>query len=265
MSYITDNKAAWEEAFEHRRPDWGEKNHVRLMQEESLSFFEPDVREILSQIDFSDKTVAQFCCNNGRELLSLVKSGAKSGFGFDIAENIIEQARRTAAQASIDNCTFVACDILEIPQEYHNRFDFALFTLGAITWFEDLTLLFESVAKCMKDEGLLLINDFHPFFNMLALPTDDCFDSENLNKLAFSYFKKEPWIETSGMDYMTDVYESKPFVSFSHTLSAIINALLANHVMVTRLDEYDYDIGLTDIYDHRGLPLSFTLVAKKNA
>lgn len=27
MSYIEGNKAAWEEAFEKRRPDWGSQNH----------------------------------------------------------------------------------------------------------------------------------------------------------------------------------------------------------------------------------------------
>ncbi|MCB7062323.1 hypothetical protein [Enterocloster citroniae] len=34
------------------------------------------------------KTISQFCCNNGRELFSLIQLGAKDGVDFDIAENL---------------------------------------------------------------------------------------------------------------------------------------------------------------------------------
>lgn len=71
MSYIEENKAAWEEAFEARKAGWGEENHIRLRDEE-LPFLHPDIVDAVKQIDFGGKTVAQFCCNNGRELLSLM-------------------------------------------------------------------------------------------------------------------------------------------------------------------------------------------------
>ena len=51
VNYISGNKAAWEEAFEHRHPGWGEENHVKLMHER-LPFFCPDVIKELEQIDF---------------------------------------------------------------------------------------------------------------------------------------------------------------------------------------------------------------------
>lgn len=95
MNYISGNKAAWEEAFDNRKPNWGEENHIRI-KGERLAFFNSDMKKELEQIDFHNKTIAQFCCNNGRELLSLMDCGANSGVGFDIAENIIEQARNTA-------------------------------------------------------------------------------------------------------------------------------------------------------------------------
>jgi Methylase involved in ubiquinone/menaquinone biosynthesis len=264
MSYITNNKAAWEEAFEHRRTNWGDENFKRLKNEE-LPFFNLGIREELLKIDFKNKSVAQFCCNNGREILSLMQLGAKNGVGFDIAQNIIGQAKDTAKMADIKNCEFEACNILDISSQYHNSFDFIFFTIGAITWFEDLILLFDKVSKCLKPDGLLLINDFHPFENMLPLPGDNCFDDNNLNKFTYSYFRKEPWIENNGMGYMSAPYTSKTFTSFSHTMSAIINALSTNGIKTVRLNEYDYDIGLidSDIYDGKGFPLSFTLLAEK--
>lgn len=262
MSYIDGNKEAWEEAFEHRRPNWGDDNHLRLRRE-PLAFFNGDMKDVLRNIDFNGKTVAQFCCNNGRELLSLMALGANRGVGFDIAENIIAQAKETARKAEIENCAFVACDILEMPASYHHQFDIALFTIGAITWFEDLTLLFEKVSECLKPNGSLLINDFHPMIDMLPLPGEDGFDQDNLNRFAHSYFRKEPWADNNGMGYMSVEYKSKTFTSFSHTMSDIINALSQNGMKTVRLQEYDYDVGITDVYNGKGFPLSFILMAEK--
>jgi len=50
-----------------------------------------------------------------------------------------------------------------------------------------LILLFDKVSKCLKPDGLLLINDFHPFENMLPLPGDNCFDDNNLNIYLFVF------------------------------------------------------------------------------
>jgi len=30
MSYIANNKAAWEEVFQHRYPNWGDENFKKL-------------------------------------------------------------------------------------------------------------------------------------------------------------------------------------------------------------------------------------------
>ena len=240
----------------------GEQNYL-IIKNVNLPFLNSDVKEYLLTLDFTGKSVAQFCCNNGRELLSLMQLGAKNGIGFDIAESIISQANETADKGGISNCKFEACNILDIPSSYHESFDFIFFTIGAITWFQDLFLLFSKVEKCLKPSGLVLINDFHPLVNMLPLPGDDCFDAKTLNKSEYSYFKKESWIENDGMWYMTTEYSSKTFASFSRPMANIINALSKNGVKTIPLNENDYDIGMTDAYDGKGFPLSFTLVAQK--
>lgn len=262
MNYIKNNKAAWEEAFEHRYTNWGDENY-KILTSQKLPFLNPDVIKELEKIDLKGKAIAQFCCNNGRELLSMMQLGAEYGVGFDIAENIIEQARETARKTAQTNCEFVACNILDMDECYYHKFDFICFTIGAITWFEDLALLFEKVSSCLKQDGILFINDFHPFMNMLPMPDEDTFDADNLNKIAYSYFRKEPWIENSGMGYLTPQYESKTFTSFSHTLSDLINAAIGSGMKITGLNEYSYDVGLTGVYDDKGYPLSFILLAQK--
>ncbi len=108
-----------------------------------------------------------------------------------------------------------------------------------------------------------MIHDFHPVMNMLSMPGEPEFDGEHLNRAAYSYFRKEPWIENEGMGYMSEPYESKTFTSFSHTMSAIINAVSDSQMRIVRLKEFDYDIGLTEVYDGKGFPLSYILTAEK--
>lgn len=262
MNYFNENKEAWEEAFDHRHPGWGETNYQKLLNEK-LPFFCPDMAEELKQIDFSGKDITQFCCNNGRELLSLMCLGAKSGVGFDIAENIIAQAADTAEKAGIQNSKFVSCNILDIPECYDDSFDFVLFTIGAIAWFSDLNALFQKVSCCLRSGGILFLHDFHPVMNMLPMPGEPEFDEQRLNQTAYSYFKKEPWIENEGMGYMSEHYASKTFTSFSHTLSTIINAISNAGLCIMKFNEYDYDVGLSDVYDKKGFPLSYLLMAEK--
>ncbi len=262
MNYIQSNKEAWEESFDHRYPNWGDDIY-KTLKSESLPFFSDDVREELKKIDFSNKSVAQFCCNNGRELLSLMQLGPANGVGFDIAENIIGQAIDTANKVNQTNCRFVACNILEIDPKYYNSFDFIMFTIGAITWFEDLGQLLKKVALCLKPGGIFFINDYHPFIGMLPMPGEEEFDSEQKNRIMYSYFRKEPWIENSGMGYISPEFESKTFTSFSHTMSDLINASIQNGMQIKSLQEYNYDVGMTDVYNGLGYPLSFILIAKK--
>ncbi len=262
MNYIDQNKEAWEEAFEHRRDNWGDNNYIRLLNE-NLPFFDPAVKEQLKHLDLKGKKIAQFCCNNGRELLSLMQAGPEYGVGFDIAENIIAQAGITAEKAHITNCDFVSCNILDISDEYLNSFDFIFFTIGAITWFCDLMPLFKKVSECLKEGGLLLIHDSHPFINMMPFPGEEDYDEKHTNRIAYSYFRTEPWIENQGMSYMSKQYKSKTFISYTHTLSSIINSICSSGMAIKKFDEFDYDVGLTEIYNGLGYPLSYLLIAQK--
>ncbi|MCG4280976.1 class I SAM-dependent methyltransferase [Lacticaseibacillus saniviri] len=262
MDYISANKAAWEEAFDHRRPHWGDDVPARL-QQEHLPFLDPAIVAEVEQLDLKNKTIAQFCCNNGRELLSLMQLGATRGVGFDIADNILAQARTNAAAANITNCEFVSTNILEIPAAYHEQFDLIIFTIGAITWFEDLKPLFAKVADCLKPGGILLLHDFHPLMNMLPLPGEADFKADDLSHIAYPYFKPDPFIENDGISYIAEPYKSKTLTSFAHPISAIINNIIVNGMQLTAFNEYDYDVGLTDVYDGKGYPLSFLLEANK--
>ena len=261
--YIKGNKAAWEEAFENRHSEWGADIADRIRNEE-LPFIKEEAKEVFKKHVTEGKVVGQFCCNNGRELLSLVKYGrAKKGVGFDIAENQIAFANEKAAELRLP-CEFHAVNIYDIDDTYREMFDVLIITIGALCWFKDLDRFFEVAAKCMKPGAVIIINEQHPCTNMLAAEGDDEFDPAHRTECKFSYFEHE-WINTEGMFYMTrKQYQSKPFTDYTHPLSEIISGMCGSGIVVTWLQEFDRDIsGMFKDIDGCGYPLSMIIEGRK--
>ncbi len=261
--YIAGNKEAWEEAFELRDASWG-KDIAKRVKLEDYPFFNKDTVKVLRKYDMTGKTIGQFCCNNGRELLSLVKSsGAVKGVGFDIAENQVTFANDRAKELGLP-CEFIAVNVLEIDEQFTDAFDFVLITIGALCWFKDLRKLFQVISRCTKNGGTLIINELHPFTGMLAAPGEEEFIKDHPTECRYSYFEKE-WAGNKGMQYITKKsYDSKTFTDYSHPLSDIISSLCENSLLITGMQEFDYDISETfGTFDHLGFPLSMILEAKK--
>ena len=262
-NYIEGNKAAWEEAFANRDASWGADITERI-QKEDYPFFEKEMVDVLRSIDTEGKTVGQFCCNNGRELLSLVKCGkAAKGIGFDIAENQVAFANEKAGELNLP-CTFEAVNVYDIDDKFKEQFDIVIITIGALCWFEDLDRFFAVVAKCMKPGALILINEQHPCTNMLATEGDEGFEPEHRKDCRFSYFEHE-WTGNGGIYYMTlKNYHSKTFTDYTHPMSEIISGMCNNGIVVTGLQEFDHDLsGGFSAIENNGFPLSMILQGKK--
>jgi SAM-dependent methyltransferase len=263
LDYTAANKAAWEEAFEAHQRGWKSDPADTLLKPDG-NFLDAPVIEALERINVAGKVAGQFCCNNGRELLSVVKLGARTGIGFDIAENFIEEARRIADKIGLD-ATFVATDISDIPPTFDGTVDLALLTTGALCWFQDLAAFFRTVSRVMAAGGVLLIHEGHPYTNMLAMPGEPGYDQAHPDSVVYSYFRTDPWVDTDGMDYVGGTsYPSRPFYSFSHTLGAVVSGVARSGMVIEEMQEYPIDTsasfaGLND----RGLPLSYLLLARK--
>ncbi len=197
---------------------------------------------MLKKLDVEGKVVGQFCCNNGRELLFRVKNGkARKGVGFDIAENQVAFANQKAEESGIP-CRFVATDIYDIGDEYHGLSDAVIITIGTLCWFKDLNRFFEIIAECMKKDAGIVINEQHPCTNMIATEGENLYDPEHKLECRYSYFSHE-WIGNEGMYYITQkTYASKTFTDYTHPLPEIIAAMCENGIVITGLQEFDYDI-----------------------
>ena len=261
--YIAGNKAAWEEAFENRDASWGADITERVRTEDYPFFYE-EMKNVLKKLHTEGAVIGQFCCNNGRELLSLVKSGkAKKGIGFDIAENQVAFANEKAKELLLP-CTFEAVNIYDIGDRFREQFDLVIITIGALCWFDDLNRFFAVVAKCMKPGAVIVINEQHPCTNMLAAEGEELYDPDHRTACYYSYFEHE-WTGNEGMYYMTKKkYRSKTFTDYTHPLSEIVSGMCDNGIVVTDLQEFDYDIsGGFEALDHSGFPLSMIIQGRK--
>ena len=141
------------------------------------------------------------------------------------------------------------------------KFDFIFFTIGALPWFRDLDPVFALVKRCLKPEGTLLVHDSHPFLCLLPVPDEEEYREGEI-RVTYPYFRDTPWLENSGMSYLSETYDSPTFTSFTHTVSDIVGGVLRAGLRLEAFQEYDHDVGISPVYDGKNLPLSYLLLAK---
>src|SRR3989339_1787694 len=238
--YTNSNREAWNETIpihiKNRKTNLKEK--FKDKNYNTLDQYELDK---LNQINVKDLSVAQLSCNNGRELISILRLGAKSGIGFDISDEVIKEANELNEIAK-ENCKFIQSDVYDIGEEYYNSFDLVYLTAGTLVWLPDLKKFFGIIAKMLKENGKIMIYEEHPILNVF---TDD--DNKDPLTIEGNYFRKEHWEHNSGNDYVGNTsYDSKTFYSFSHTLSVLFNSVIHSGVIIKDFTEYSFDC--TGIY-----------------
>ena len=254
------NRAAWEEAAPlHRRQNMA--NLLENFREPGYSCLDPIETEVLRSFDLPGKDVAQLCCNNGRELLSVKNLGAGRCIGFDGASGFIEQARELAAAGTID-CRFVCSDVYDIEPRYNACFDILTVTIGVLGWMPDLDGFFAVANRLLRPGGAFFIYEQHPILEVFkpGAPDDPV-------EFEYSYFSREAIIETEGLDYYGGgTYVSKPLYSFVHKMSDIIMAGVKMGLSVEHFDERPEHISNTWYNVEKQapyFPMSYTLVYRK--
>jgi len=157
---------------------------------------------------------------------------------------------------------FVCTDIYDIGDEYLASFDLVTITIGVLTWMPNLDKFFAVVAKLIKPGGALFIYEQHPIIEMFE-------PGETGDPIVWelSYFNKEPYIDTDGLDYFGgEKYKAKPATSFSHTMADIIMGGVNNDFKVEHFEEFPHHISNTwwNLEESGvGLPMCYTLILRK--
>lgn len=258
--YTEANRRAWNET--------AELHEASQMPRLLAGFADPDFstldaveREVFAAIGVRGKRVAQPSCNNGRELLSVLRFGAETGVGFDIADRAIAQARRLAEVAGLsERAEFVRSDVYRIPARYHADFDIVYVTIGALGWLPDLDAWFALVARLLRPGGHLFLYEMHPMLDM--------FDAETGLEVKRSYFFDRPLESSDDPDYyQPDKIVAATSYWFPHTMSDVIGGCLRHGLTLERFEEYGHDLSMVfrAFEDFENKPaMSYALVARKD-
>jgi ubiquinone/menaquinone biosynthesis C-methylase UbiE len=257
------NRAAWDASADYHRAGEPWRRLIDGFRRPGFSVLDAVERSALARIGVAGKAVAQLCCNNGRELLSVKNLGAGRCVGFDQSARFLAQAAELAAAGGLD-VEFVHTDVYAIEASYDGCFDVALITIGVFGWMPDLPGFLAVVARLLRPGGVLFVHEQHPIVDM--------FDPRGTRPFepSLPYFADAPYVSTEPIVYHGE--QTTPVGAsywYTHTLSAIFRACLAASLQIRDFEEFPDNISSVDwaIYEQGPvrLPLSYTLTAEKAA
>ncbi len=258
--YIEANRIAWNEAAPFHRKSCFQRLR-EAFSKPGYSYLDAEETGILQTIGLEGKSVAQLCCNNGRELLSLKNLGAGRCVGFDISKEFIEEGRELNETAGLC-CEFVVADVYRVPEEYDAQFDLVYVTVGALKLLPEMPAFFRTVARLLRRGGKLFIHEMHPILDMF-----DWNDKNDPPRIVHSYFHDDAFEHKEICNYWDmSLYASSPMYTFHHKMSDIISGCLENGLVLEVFKEYMDDRSNMyagfERHRHR-LPLSYALIARR--
>ena len=257
---LAANRASWNEAADHHRAHAQFAALKEGFAQPGFSMLDDVMHARLQAIGLASKAVAQLCCNNARELLSIKNLGAARVTGFDFAEEFLAQGRELAAAGGIE-AELVRSEITAIPASYDGNFDLAVITIGVFGWQPDLGAFFATARRLLKPGGRLFIYEDHPILNMY-----DDRDIGDPPQPDESYFRSEPYRSDNGLDYWAkEDYEARPNYWTFHKMSDVIMALVGNGFVIEDFEEFPHNIGTRGHMENQPqqLPLSYVLVGRR--
>ena len=262
--YVEANREAWNRVAPHHKAHAQYDALVKGFATPGFSCLDETATALLTEIGVAGRDVAQVCCNNARELLSVKGLGAARCVGFDISTAFLGQAKELAKIAG-QNCEFVETDVYAIPKRFDGAFDVVFTTVGVFSWMPDLTGFFSAVRRLLRPGGRYFAYEQHPVLDMFE------FDETGAPaRLAHSYFRREADRAAEGLDYYGNAdYDAPVNYWFRRPLSDVVNACIAAGFTLEKLAEYPHNISdeAYDVYEDRTaqLPLSYSLIARNAA
>lgn len=272
---IGANRSAWNASAEHHRTSERYKKLLKGFATPGFSCLgynadgshtaHDPLTERLEAIGVKGKDVAQLCCNNGAEILSVKNLGAVRAVGFDQAGEFLKHGEAFRAAGKID-CQLIETEIHAIDPFFDAAFDIVLVTIGVLGWMPDVSRFIGVADRLLRRGGALCIHEQHPIMNMTE-PWEQPVDPA---RLTHSYFKPEPFEEEGPIIYDgRTVPGDEKHYWFVHTLGDIFSACLDHGLMIEHYKEYPHNISSTDfdIFNDQPaqLPQCYMLVAQKGA
>nr|WP_253820893.1 class I SAM-dependent methyltransferase [Vibrio sp. 99-70-13A1] len=255
MNYLDVNKEAWDKRT---------KVHIESDFYDVESFvggkcsLNPIEKSQLGDVD--GKSLLHLQCHFGQDTLSWARLGAKVT-GVDLSPDAIKQAISLKNSMGL-NANFVESDVYQFGRNNVDKFDIVFTSYGVLCWLPDLTEWANTISNSLKLNGEFHLVEFHTVNDLLA---------------GYSYFQEDtPNVEEDGT-YTENCDGTKlPMVTWSHSISDVINSLIRAGLQIESFIEYPYSPyncfeGLEFVPNHgyqmlhigQQVPLLYSIKARK--
>lgn len=213
----------------------------------------------LAQVgDVQGKKLLHLQCHFGQDTLSWARRGANVT-GVDLSSEAVKSAQSLAKELNLA-ATFIESDVCRFQSQ--ESFDLVFTSYGVLCWLEDLDAWAKTVAAALKQGGYFHLVEFHPFVDLLS---------------GYSYFPQlQPDIEFEGTYTENCTGETSQVVTWPHSISQVIQALIRVGLVIEQFDEHvycPYDCfdglqalegkGFQKLHLEQQLPLLYSIKARK--
>lgn len=255
MDYLEINKKAWDKRTQVHLESTFYDVEGFVNGKSSLNPIE------LNQLgDVQGKSLLHLQCHFGQDTLSLARLGAKVT-GVDLSSEAIELAKILAQKVQLD-AEFIRADVYEFGQINRQEFDIVFTSYGVLCWLPDLNAWANTVAKSLVVGGEFHLVEFHAFNDLLA---------------GEPYFPSlAPDISDDGTYTENCPGEKSTVVTWPHSLSEVISALIGAGIQIETFNEYPYSPyncflgveavegeGYQMIYKGHQVPLVYSIKGRK--
>ena len=257
MDYLNINKEAWDK---RTKVHVGSKFYDLEAFKSGKSSLNTIELELVGNVE--GKKLLHLQCHFGQDTLSWAREGA-TVTGVDLSTEAIEQANKLKSALELD-ATFVANDIYQFGNENTEKFNIVFTSYGVLCWLPDLNHWAKTIVNSLETGGEFHLVEFHTFNDLLC---------------GYSYFpRSEPDVEDEGTYTENCDGTKSKMVTWAHSLSEVINALISAGLSIEHFKEYPYSPyncfeGLVHVSGqgyqmlHKGqqVPLLYSIKARKIA
>ncbi|MCO4798848.1 MAG: class I SAM-dependent methyltransferase [Colwelliaceae bacterium] len=219
MDYLAVNKEAWNKRTQvHVESKFYDVDGF-LNGKSSLNPIE------LNEVgDVQGKSLLHLQCHFGQDTLSWAKLGANVT-GVDLSSEAINQANELANTLNI-TAKFICDDIYNFGSTNVEKFDIVFTSYGALCWLPNLDQWASTIASSLTVDGQVNIVEFHPFIDLFT---------------GYSYFPSNaPDVEDEGTYTENCSGEKSTVVTWPHSMSEVINALIKAGLVIESLNEFPF-------------------------
>lgn len=192
----------------------------------------PCIKKMLPDIE--GKSILDLGCGTGIFTFLLEAYKPERLMGIDLSEEMLEIARKKAVMQG-SYAKFIQGDATKVDQYVDQKYDL-IFSSTTTHYVENLTVLFENIAKCITDNGMIILSVIHPVYTAMypiehgdTFPDDEEWQIRYLDQSKRAYI--QPWIEYN------DRYKNHLSSSYHYLFSDYVNAIVKAGLKLSEVQE----------------------------